>query len=582
MAVGKGILWNGKYFSLPQAASRVDSSALSPVQLGNDGVVALLGDFTGLVQPLTATKVGNAPTAKNLIAPGYANGDEAQLATNLLFSPSSEMAGASEVYLVPVCTATQATATIDSKITLTSYLYGLVANQVKYKVESATTAGKKVTVGYGDTTEVFDNITKTQFTLLYTGSGTPATVTIALSAGSGSLTTSCTGATSDNLDLPFATYNTVQKLVDAIQATGKYTVASVLEPTFSTVNLDAVSAASILTTACSIKSDLYAIVETINTKCGYATAAKVTNAGAVPANTTSGVWAYLSGATYTAATNSDWTNALTLLRGMDVDIIVPLTSTASIHSSVADHCTEMSNTANKAERRAFVGGVNQSSWVEANRSGYITTISAAARTLNNDRVVFTGIGSKHYNALGTLTLYPGYITACMYAGMAAGASPVMPLTRKSLNCIGLEVELRTSEVNDLIEAGVAVPIPDRVQGAGYVVSRQVTTWSKDADLYRIEYSVGRGADYIAAQVRARHELLIGQPGSEGMDATIKNITNGVLAAAKRDGYVRDYDPKATQLRVDGVTRYIDYSAIPIVPINWIFGTYHLQPVTFVL
>lgn len=575
--MAKGILWKGKYFALPQAASSIDSSALSPVQLGGTNRVALLADFVGLVAPKTAVKVGSSAYAEQLIAPGYAKGDEAVLAANLLFGPSPSRPGASEVLLVPVNSATQSTLTLDGKLTLTSYLYGLPANQLRAKVEAGTISGKKITIEYAGNSEPIDNLGKTAFSVQYVGTGTPATMTIALAAGTGTLTTSCTGAAADDLNLDFTVYDTIQKLVDAIQANGKYVVTNVATPSDASVNLDTVADASILT-ATPVTADLYAIVAGINAKSGYATAVKVADAGAAPADSS---WAYFAGATYTAAVSQDWTDALDMLKAQNVDIILPLTSTDSVHAAVSAHCTLMSGVDNKKERRGFVGGANLT-WTEATRATNVGTITANARALNSDRIVYTGIGTKHYAANGVATLYPGYITAAMYAGIAAGAAPSMPLTRKYLNCIGLETELRPTEITDLIEAGVAPPIPDSVQGSGYLISRQVTTWSQDNDLYRIEYSVGRGADYVASQVRARHELLIGEPGTEQMDATIINLTNGVLEAAKRDGYIRDYDPKATQLRVVGTVRYIDYSATPVLPINWILSTYHLQPVSFVL
>jgi hypothetical protein len=139
------------------------------------------------------------------------------------------------------------------------------------------------------------------------------------------------------------------------------------------------------------------------------------------------------------------------------------------------------------------------------------------------------------------------------------------------------VELRVSEIEDLLEAGVAVPAPDKVTGAGYIITRGLTTYSQDNDLARIEFSIRRGSFYVAKEVRNRHELLIGKPGTEQLDKTILNITNEVLKACLEAGYIRAYDPKKTALRVDNTIRYIDYWAEPIFPVNWIFSTFFLQP-----
>jgi hypothetical protein len=74
--------------------------------------------------------------------------------------------------------------------------------------------------------------------------------------------------------------------------------------------------------------------------------------------------------------------------------------------------------------------------------------------------------------------------------------------------------------------------------------------------------------------------MIGKEGTEGADETILNKTNAVLQAAKTSDLIRSYDPEKTQLRVDGLNRYIDYEAEPILPINNIFSTYHLKPTVF--
>ena len=576
--MGKGVLWNGKYYLIPQAASRVDSSGLANSPLGGANKVALLAEMVGLVPPKTAVKINSPSLALQLLHP---NSEEARLAAQLLFDPSPGAQGASEVYLVPVNPATAASATFSDVLTLTSYLYGQTANQVKAKIESGTT-GKKVTIQYLDNVETFDNLTKSSFSIQYTGAGSAATMTINTAAATHLLTTTCTGATGDNLSLDLETYNTIQALVDAINSTGKYTATAVTAKpkTDSSLQLDNVTTQDIKTAAYVAHSDLQAIVDGINRLSGYVSASKVVDAGAVPANAS---WTFLSAGSDGTTTNDTWQEAFDLLKTMKIDLVVPLTGDDSIHSMADAHCNYMSGPNGKSERRCFVGGDLQSWNSESARLASISAIITASKNLNSDRTMHVGLGAKFYDPNGNVKLYPAYMTACMYAGIAGGGSPVLPLTRKYLRCLGLEVELRVSEIEQFLEGnGVAVPIPDPVQGAGYVISRQLTTWNQDDDLYRIEFSVGRGADYIAREIRNRHELMIGKPGTESLDITIVNVTNAVLEAAKREEYIRNFDPKKTQLRVDGTVRYVDYYAEPILPVNWIFSTYHLQPTRFTI
>lgn len=570
--MGKGVLWNGKYYTIPQASSRIDSSALSNSPLGGANKVAILAEMVGLVPPGSSVKVNNAALVNQLIHP---NSAEARLGARLLFDPSPGAQGSSEVYLVPVNPATAASTTFSTAITLTSFMYGTTANQIKAKIESGTNIGKKITVSYLANTETFDDISRSSFVLVYTGAG--ATATVLIDPSSHTLSTIVADTPVDNLTIDLNVYNTIQALADRINSSGKYTcsILTTKPNEESSLQLDYMDAN--IMQPLTVKSDTQAMVDVINKLSGYVSASRNTDATMVPQNAN---WQYLTGGSDGTTTNSTWQEALDLLKTLQIDIVVGLTDDASIHSMIDAHCVYMSGPSGKSERRCFVGGALQSWNSESARLTAIDALKTAAANLNSDRTMHAGLGSKHYNDNGDLQLYPAYITACMYAGIAGGSSPVEPLTRKYLRCYGLEVNLRTSEIEQLLEAAIAVPIPDAVQGAGYVVSRQLTTWSQDDELYRIEFSVGRGADYIAREIRHRHELLVGKPGTESLDVTIVNFTNAVLEAAKREGYIRNYDPKATQLRVDGTIRYVDYYAEPILPVNWIFSTYHLEPTKF--
>jgi hypothetical protein len=569
----KGVLFNGKNIVIPQAVSRVDSSALNSVTLGGANRLAIIGEMVGLVQPKAATKISTPALARLLIHP---NSEEALLGAELAFTPSpgSGTNGASEVYLIPVNPSTQAEATIDGKLKLTSFMYGTPANQVRYKVETGTSAGKKVSIDYQGNVEVFDNLTKSSFSVQYTGAGSACALTINVTAATHKLTTVCTGADGDNLDIDLNVYTTIQQLVDAIQANGKYTctVLTNRPKVDLSMQLDAVTAQAIKDAAYTCKSDLQACVDGVLSS--YAKASRVADAGAVPANVT--VWTYLAGADNGTVTNDDWNDVLNLLSTMPMDLIVPLTSDAAIHAMVDAHAIYMSGPSGKKERRVFVGGALQGWSGEAARATALGNIKAAIKAINSDRVMNACLGSYHYDQNNQLKLYPAYITACMYAGIAAGGKPTLPLTRKYLRTQGLEIELRISEIEDLLQNGGAPPMVDLDYSNGYVISQQLTTWLQDDDDYRCEFSVGRGADYIAAQVRMRHGIFVGSEGIPAMDTSVINITNAVLQAALKEEMITSYDPKATSLRVVGKYRYVDYSAAPVLPINNIFSTYHLK------
>jgi hypothetical protein len=598
--MGKGILWDGKYYTLPQAGSRIDSSSLTPVSLGNGNKLVLMGDMTGLIPSGTLRKIGGASDGKGLLHPSC---EEARLAIDLIFDPApgSEVQGASELYLLPTNVTTSSELLIAGipypgedpdlfgtyiaqQISLTSFMKGPSANQIRVKMSDGTVSGKKITVVFQDVTETFDNLGKQSFSVTYTGSATENVLSVHVGGSTQyeTIWTNAIGAASDNFVLSLVEFPTVQALCDAINSRPNYS-ATILtnNPQERTADLD--SCHSNIKTAPGIyTSNSVDMINQINKRSGYIQAKRIgTFRNPDPPNTD---WMYLDGGTSTPGTNDTWQSAFDLLKTTDIQLILPLTSDPSIHAMADSHAGYMSGPKGKSERRVFIGGALQNWESESARATAIDALMAASKALNSDRTVNVGLGCKQYDPNGDVKLYPAYVTAALYAGMAAGGSPTFPLTRKYLRCLGLEVELRVSEIETLLDApcGVAVPIVDMVQGAGWVISRQLTTWGQDDDLYRLEFSVGRSADYVAKEVRKRHELMIGKPGTPGIDNTIINTTNAVLEACKRDEIIVNFNPRATALRADGTVRYIDYSAVPVLPINWIFSTYHLLPTKFTI
>ena len=345
-------------------------------------------------------------------------------------------------------------------------------------------------------------------------------------------------------------------------------------PNDFTMSLDGVSAQDIKGAVYTAHSDLQAVVDGINNLSGYCSAALVSDTSTMPANA---AWTYFTGGAQGTTTNDDWQAAYDLLKTYGINFVAPLTSDAAIHAMQTAHLAYMSGPEGRKERRGFVGGALRS-WVsEANRTTAKAGLITAAANLNDARTVYAPLGTIQRDPNGNPKLYPAYITAAAYAGLAGGGSPVEALTSKHVRCLGLEAKLRPDERRDLIDGGLAALVPDDETGVGYYVDRSVTTWGLDANLYNIEFSVGNGADSTAAKVRKRYAILRGRPGTGTEDSTIINLTNAVLHEEQEADLIKSYDPKKTVLRVVGDARFVDYSAKPILPINFILSTYHLLP-----
>jgi hypothetical protein len=106
-------------------------------------------------------------------------------------------------------------------LNLKSAMYGVPANQLKMRFSAGTDAGTKklqfIFKGDDDTAEKIDNIGKESISLLYTGPGSAATVTI----DNEKLAVSVTG-TEDSIEILFEDFPTIEQVVTRLNDTGVF------------------------------------------------------------------------------------------------------------------------------------------------------------------------------------------------------------------------------------------------------------------------------------------------------------------------------------------------------------------------
>lgn len=204
-----------------------------PSQPGNleTGRLAILGTCEGEIAPNTPTRFrkGAGAALKKQLAKG-----ELYDASRISFKPSrndpNEVRGASEVLAMRINQALQSSLTLKSGapadlIDFLSRGYGIAQNGLAAQVAAGTKGayGKKVTLSRpGFLGEVKDNLGYLPaFLIRYVGGGTPATA-CTMSLSRTALTTTVTpdggGPADEALNLSFATFDTLQKLLDAINA----------------------------------------------------------------------------------------------------------------------------------------------------------------------------------------------------------------------------------------------------------------------------------------------------------------------------------------------------------------------------
>jgi hypothetical protein len=340
------VFFNGRLLVTPAVASVVDDSAMFNRNPSTGNVLAIIGQSTG-GKPATALRFGSAHEARDVLIDG-----EALKAIEKAFDPSAQVNGPSEIVFVRVNPATQAALAIKdgsaaTVINLLSTGYGRIFNQAKVKIETGTNKGKKITSQFGNDVYSQDDVYRDALSVTYTGANGTATVAVSQTQ----LTLTDAGATVIELsDFP-----TVANLVERINSVPGYAAAVIdgngEKPTLNA--LDTLAATSVKNLTVTVTGVLQAIIDYLNSAAeGLLTATRQAGAGTVPANIP---FTYLAGAVDGNVTNTEWQAAFDALQSVDVQWVVPLSSSSSIHAMADTHVAYMSNVA-RMERRAFVGG----------------------------------------------------------------------------------------------------------------------------------------------------------------------------------------------------------------------------------
>lgn len=563
-----GVFFNGRLWVSPATMSVVDDSGMYNKNLSVGNVLALVGRSTG-GKPNTALRFGSAAEARAALIDG-----ELLRAIEKAFDPSAQTGGPATIVAVRVNPATQAVLALKdigaaTVIDLVSTDYGIYTNQIKVKVEAGTASGRKLTTQFGTNYYSQDNVSRNAFSVLYSGAEVTATMSI-----NNSTVTLYAPAATPVATLDLNSYATVQQLVDRINAVAGF-AATVVDnngekPSLN--GLDTVTAQSVKTNAYTATADLQAIVDWLNgTGEGYVTATRAANAGTLPAAM---AFTYLAGATDGSVTNTEWTNAFTTLQSEDVQWVVPVSNSSSIHAMADTHCAFMSNVA-RMERRAIVGGA----------SGALDSAAiAAAKALNSDRTSYVHLGFYDYDSTGKLVLFEPYILAALLAGAFSGVNPGTALTNKSIKVRGLERKLRNPTDTDALILGGVLCVEETV--TGYKVVKSITTWLTNTNYNRVEVSVGVAVDFISRNVRNTLDELRGAKGTpETLAQAVSRVDSALRALAMPEpmgpgvivGDKANPAYKNISASLEGDVMRVEFQCSPVIPINYIPIVVHAVP-----
>lgn len=382
------------------------------------------------------------------------------------------------------------------------------------------------------------------------------------------------------VNLPFASYPTIQKMADKLNSTPGMTMAvAITNPsTFSSDELDHFSAIDIKSAAImTVTADLQAIIDKVNAEAALVTAARGSVASGAPDNTTSAT--FLAGGHEGSSTPgqegvptasaSDWQGAFNLLNKVRVNTVVPITGDPAIHAQCLAHC-QYNAGIGRSERDAFVGLLNAGLTDVPTK----TELKAAIVNLNSRHIRACAQAVERFNTSGVQQEFLPPFQAVIGAGMQAGSAVGVSLTNKNANVLKLRQDSSWNPKDDskeLIEAGLwFMEVLDSTGERR--VKRNITTHLSSSNIAYTEGSVNEAVNFSVYNFRETMERFVGKQGFAGTVNAAKGVAVNALGLLVGVSLVawRSLD---IQLVLDVLELAVEIS--PVLPINFVQSTIHL-------
>ena len=422
--------------------------------------------------------------------------------------------------------------------------------------------------------------------------GTTCTLTITATA----LTTAKTGGSGAALSLTLNDYNTIQDLVNFINAQTGYTAEAgtgVLGG-YPLSILDRVSAVGICSTIDGsmpgrIKKDSYEVQSFFDSTvlCDLTR----TIFKGLPVTMSAAI--FLTGGAKGATTAASVVAGIDELQKVRINTLVPLFSRnasfdildeltepsstyqiSAINAAVKSHVLLMSDTKHRSERNAF-----------CSYSGAYVDAKTESTTLASERVSLCIQDVKVLKTDGTLDWVAPWGLGCVAAGMQAGAQIGEPMTFKFINISGIRSTGfdPSTQFDDGIDNGLLFVEQPSQGGFRIVVGN--TTYGKDANFVYNRISVLYAADSVAYNLRSQLEaIFVGVGLANASAASIRNTTMSIMATFKSAGMIVGDDTnggsgyKNLLVRVSGNVVYIDITITPVQGIDFILPSIVLDTI----
>lgn len=580
----------------PGAYSQTTVNLAGGFPLAATGIVAIIGEALGGapgssdgVQTFTSEDIAS-------LIDKYKSGPIVD-AARLLIAPGRDARvpnGASLIRVYKTNAATAASLILQNAapanlFTITSRNFGDDENLISVDVDAGVinANARIITVQKGTQTEVLsENEYAALLSIQYTGAGSAA----ALSISATTLSTSITGAPTDNLSIPLAG-KTIKQLVDLIEAHAAYTCSTTykLATSKSAADLDPITTPLDILTAKTLRGQQKELLDIINAESSLVSASRASGVegiiAALPAKQ------FLSGGARGASTNSSFQAGFDALLATRCNTVVPLISqdaSALISSGDTDpastftvdavnlqaltHCILASNTKNRSERNCYVS-----------KKASFANAQAASLDLNHERASMLFQDVEVLGADGNLAFKDPWAAACIVAGIQAGTPVGTPATFKLINANGIDHQDYNPKTQvDLAIANGLLPL-EEVDSGGIRVVVQNATYSKDANFVFNRPSVLAAADNVAYNLRANLEaIFVGEKARTGSAEAIKNAVIAVMSTFLQNEIIVGDDTngglgwKDLTVTINGNVAVVEITITPVQGIDFVLNKIRLD------
>lgn len=323
--------------------------------------------------------------------------------------------------------------------------YGTDGNQAAVKVSAGSLTGKLLQLLYKDNELLNkDNVNLPLMAIQYVGAGSASAMTITATK----LTTSCTGAAADDLDITLAEYGDLGSLVNFINSKTAYTCTLTGKSDEKANVFDAVSAQDILTASYSCVGIVEALIREITASESFTATLHTGSARLVPDNLTN--FLFMAGGTVSAATTQNWTDALEKLEKYDVNCLVIASGSSTIKALVNAHVTKMNGMTVKKYRQWISGA----STVENTKALRI----AEMKSINSAYAEYCVSPFKRYDYVNKevpTSDFEAFYLGALIAGLRYSNNVGMDVVFKYLDVLSTP-EISEEDQNDYAEAGATL------------------------------------------------------------------------------------------------------------------------------